>query len=76
MRGALNDLPRLHPHKFVGHAFQQRSLVRNYKNSFAGVAHPFEQADHFPRGVHIHVGKRLIQQQNLRIVQDLSLIHI
>ena len=70
MLSAVDDLPGLHPDKFVGHAFQQRGLVSDYKNGLAGVAHTFEQAHHLPRRVHIDVGKRFIQQQYFGIVQN------
>ena len=66
----LDDLAGLHPDEFIGDAFEQRSLMRDHENCFAGVAHAREQADHFAGGMNVDVGERLIEQQNFRIVQD------
>src|ERR1700683_355706 len=44
--------------------------MRDHKNGFARIPHLLQQCHNFLRRMHIHVGKWLVQQQHLRIVQD------
>ncbi len=44
--------------------------MRNHEDSLASIAHARQQANHFPRRTHVHIGEGLVEQQNLGIMQD------
>jgi hypothetical protein len=61
---------RLHPDKFISHAFQQRCLVRDHKNSFARIAHALEQARPSPAPSAHPRSRTAHPATNFRIVQN------
>ncbi len=68
--GAIDNLARLHPDEFVGHAFEEPRLMGHQKDRLPRVAHGLQQSDHLACRVHIYVREWLVQQQNLWIMED------
>src|SRR5579862_6251541 len=67
-----HDLSGFHEDEFIGDAIEQRRLMGNDNNRFATISKLFEQTHHLARRAHIHVRERLVEQQDLRIIQQRS----
>ena len=66
----IRDLAALHPDELVGRAFKQRCLVCDNENCLPLIAQSGQQANHGSCGSEIDVGKRLVKQENLGIVEQ------
>ena len=66
----IENLPGRHVHEFVGDAFHQLRLMRDHEDCLPLIANSSQHRSHLAGGMHVNVGKGLVQQHQLGIVQD------